>query len=710
MKKGIKSAIAVSALSTVLCAGMLVGTTFAWFSDSVSSTGNSIKAGNLEIEATAASLTEGAPEYTLGGYELAFGEAVPFDGEAIINEAAFAPGEWNAKLITVSNAEENLAAKVKVDFVVTDDGLEDALWFDFVKVENGEVKGTFTEKPMSMLEEAAQNVEVTLTAGTQVSFIFIYGMNGEAGEEYEGLSFGVDAYILAKQTTEGAQYDESVIRVADEESLAEAVAEGKTAILTQDVEVSVIPTNPNGDTIINLGGNTLTSTQTGSSASAAAGETISISNGTIIANSIVEESRTVLGAESGGTVEVDNVTFTTNSTALFAQGEGATLRITDSVITARAFCVGTNAGGPENFNPIIEISGSTLKNSNEDSSGYYGSAVFFNVPGKLTIKDSYIEGDTNAVMARGGDITIRNSTLSRPHTPTMDESTFYMSGPWGGGNSVPMATLLIGNRNSNQNYHNKATVTLENCTITADAAGAKTVYIYGNESANIGATLNLDAATTITPANANIDPIIVGGGYVTLNLGEGPHDLSKLPIGTANITIAGAGADKTTIVPVMNASADYGAIVVQGASGASLTVKDIAFVGNGQDGGRGIVISGQQASLAMLTVENCAFDNFTTGIYLGGVAGYDNGADSAAITNCTFANCTAGIGGSEGITGTLKVEGGSFTGCGETIGWAGAGTLHIVRLNGISFNDYHTGAAVSVTVANDDFTQVGAGN
>ena len=266
-----------------------------------------------------------------------------------------------------------------------------------------------------------------------------------------------------------------------------------------------------------------------------------------------------------------------------------------------------------------------------------------------------------------------------------------------------MATLLIGNRNSNQNYHNKATVTLENCTITADAAGAKTVYIYGNESAAIGATLNLDAATTITPAGANIDPIIVGGGYVTLNLGEGTHELSKLPIGTANITIAGAGADKTTIMPVMNASADYGAIVVQGASGASLTVKDIAFVGNGTVGSRGLVLSGQQNENVALTVENCEFDTFTTGIYLGGVA-------EAAITNCTFANCTAGIGGSEQITGTLKVEGGSFTDCMETIGWAGAGTLHIVRLNGISFNDYHTGAAVSVTVTTDDFTQVGAGN
>lgn len=707
MKKGIKSAIAVSALSTVLCAGMLAGTTFAWFSDSVSSTGNSIKAGNLEIEATAASLTEGAPEYTLGGYELAFGEAVPFDGEAIINEAAFAPGEWNAKLITVSNAEENLAATVKVDFFVTDDGLEDALWFDFVKVENGEVKGTFTEKPMSMLEEAAQNVEVTLTAGTQVSFIFIYGMDTEAGEEFEGLSFGVDAYILAKQTTEGAQYDESVIRVADEESLAEAVAEGKTAILTQDVTVDTIPLNPEGETDIVLGGNTLTLETTANTTFVQGGNSLTISDGTLVADKMAQLNQATIKVDAGSRVTLDGVTYETSGTGILAEGQDATVEVINSAITAPVFGVSTNARDEITHGVNIRIVDSRIEIPKSD--GWTGVAVLLNVPGKLYIENSTLVGEVSAVAVRGGTAEIVNSTLSRPYAPGMDESSVNMNDDWGQGNDLPLATLVIGNR-SRSAYQYAADVTLKNCTITANAAGAKTVYIYGNESADIGATLNLDAATTITPADANIDPIIVGGGYVTLNLGEGNHDLSKLPIGTANITIAGAGADKTTIVPVMNASADYGAIVVQGASGASLTVKDIAFVGNGQDGGRGIVISGQQASLAMLTVENCAFDNFTTGIYLGGVAGYDNGADSAAITNCTFANCTAGIGGSEGITGTLKVEGGSFTGCGETIGWAGAGTLHIVRLNGISFMDYTSAPAEQVTVDNDNFTQTGAGN
>ena len=72
-------------------------------------------------------------------------------------------------------------------------------------------------------------------------------------------------------------------RVATAEDLAAAVAEGKTAVLTEDVTVDTIPVNEEGDTAIVLGGNTLTTNQTGSII-AEEGQTISISDGTIIAN------------------------------------------------------------------------------------------------------------------------------------------------------------------------------------------------------------------------------------------------------------------------------------------------------------------------------------------------------------------------------------------------------------------------------------------
>ena len=45
-----KRALLSSAVSLLLCVSMLLGTTFAWFTDSVTSANNIIKYGNLDIE------------------------------------------------------------------------------------------------------------------------------------------------------------------------------------------------------------------------------------------------------------------------------------------------------------------------------------------------------------------------------------------------------------------------------------------------------------------------------------------------------------------------------------------------------------------------------------------------------------------------------------------------------------------------------------
>ena len=56
-KHSTKKALIASVLSLLLCVSMLVGTTFAWFTDSVSSSNNVIKSGNLDIDV----------QYTLDG-------------------------------------------------------------------------------------------------------------------------------------------------------------------------------------------------------------------------------------------------------------------------------------------------------------------------------------------------------------------------------------------------------------------------------------------------------------------------------------------------------------------------------------------------------------------------------------------------------------------------------------------------------------------
>ena len=48
--KSTKRALVSSALAILMCVAMLIGTTFAWFTDTASTGVNKIQAGNLDIE------------------------------------------------------------------------------------------------------------------------------------------------------------------------------------------------------------------------------------------------------------------------------------------------------------------------------------------------------------------------------------------------------------------------------------------------------------------------------------------------------------------------------------------------------------------------------------------------------------------------------------------------------------------------------------
>ena len=333
--KGIKSAIAASALSAVLCAGMLAGTTFAWFTDTVSSSGNRIMAGNLDITATVAEQTADGAEvsYEVGGETYGFGAATELTGQAIINEEGWQPGDRNAKLLTVSNAEANLAAVIKLDFVITDNGLTDALWFDFVRVEEGAVTGTLTERPMDTLETFAADLEFTLEAGDDISFILFYGMNEEAGNDYQGESFGVDAYILARQATDGAEYEAMFTYAASAEDVQNAINAGEKVYITQD---------------LNQEFSDYSSLKPGNIFALADGSEVSLGGNTV---SIVSKSgyNGITYTGEGGTAILKDGTITIDNTAGTSWGtvgaDGTTLVLENMTIRTDAFVQGNTSGG-----------------------------------------------------------------------------------------------------------------------------------------------------------------------------------------------------------------------------------------------------------------------------------------------------------------------------------------------------------------------------
>ena len=88
--KSTKKALLLSVLSMLICVAMLVGTTFAWFTDSVTSGRNTIKAGNLDV----------VLEYWDGdSYEAVDQYTKLFDDEAL-----WEPGHTEVAYLKVSNA------------------------------------------------------------------------------------------------------------------------------------------------------------------------------------------------------------------------------------------------------------------------------------------------------------------------------------------------------------------------------------------------------------------------------------------------------------------------------------------------------------------------------------------------------------------------------------------------------------------------------
>ena len=141
--KSTKKALLLSALSMILCLAMLVGTTFAWFTDSVTSGRNTIKAGNLDVvlkywDKTANQFAE-----------------VNKDTKLFDDAALWEPGHTEIAYLEVSNAgtlalkyqlSVNVVSEVKGTNVANEEfKLSDHLVFKAVELTETEI-GTLTRE------------------------------------------------------------------------------------------------------------------------------------------------------------------------------------------------------------------------------------------------------------------------------------------------------------------------------------------------------------------------------------------------------------------------------------------------------------------------------------------------------------------------------------------------------------------------------------
>ena len=181
-KKRTKKALAMSVLSMVLCVAMLVGMTFAWFTDTASTGVNKIQAGNLDVALEMADGTnaDGSPKWVSAeGKTLDFIKAEGHERETILWE----PGCTYKlpKLRVVNKGKLALKYKVLITGIQGDTGLN--------KVIDWTIDGV----------ELATEYKMVAGAATQ-EFTISGHMQESAGNDYQGLSIdGIAITVIATQ-------------------------------------------------------------------------------------------------------------------------------------------------------------------------------------------------------------------------------------------------------------------------------------------------------------------------------------------------------------------------------------------------------------------------------------------------------------------------------------------------------------------------------
>ena len=192
--KGTKRSLLASLTSLLLCVAMLIGSTFAWFTDTASTAVNKIQAGNLNVE-----LWKGSIDDALGTDALKWVKADGHGDETVLWE----PGAtYNLESFRIkNNGDLDLKYKVIISGLVGNAKLLEAI--DFTVSVNGDAlvpkDGTSSVSTVASLN----NFEGTLEAGAVTGAITIKGhMKEEAGNEYQGLSIdGIGITVVATQYT-----------------------------------------------------------------------------------------------------------------------------------------------------------------------------------------------------------------------------------------------------------------------------------------------------------------------------------------------------------------------------------------------------------------------------------------------------------------------------------------------------------------------------
>ena len=267
-KKITKRSLLASLLALLLCFSMLIGTTFAWFTDSTANTGNIIKSGTLDLKMS----------YSTNNTN--FKDVEDDDATPIFNYDKWEPGYTEMRYIKLENmgslafmwqmhilpdgVVEDLANVIDVYVMEVNDSfvhanLNPASSVDFTKV--GTLADMIAENDGAahgaLLSKTSDATPTSYERKGSVTICIAFHMREDAGNEYMDKSIGTtfDITVIATQYTEEVdsfndQYDAGL--TPNVEGYISAIDENGTEYLySEDGEVLLYDaTDFTGDTFI----------------------------------------------------------------------------------------------------------------------------------------------------------------------------------------------------------------------------------------------------------------------------------------------------------------------------------------------------------------------------------------------------------------------------------------------------------------------------
>ena len=353
-----------------MCVSMLVGTTFAWFTDTASTGVNKIQAGTLDVQL----LDEQGN--TLEGQTLSWKKAAGHENEAVLWE----PGcTYELQPIVIKNAG-NLALKYKI--VISGIQGDAAL--------NNAIEWTITNTSTV----TALDADHALAAGASDTLTIKGHMREDAGNEYQGLSIdGIAITVVATQYTyesdsNNNQYDVNaeypVISNADFADAIENADAGSVVDLASGT--FQLPSNsiPAGVTITGAGKEN---------------SVLQVNNGSITSNDVTIKNIAIKGSGASGTSGSLNISG--NNTTIENvnyKGQAGKIAIAVSTGDSNSGTVIKDTKITNAFRGIQfwRLSGnSVIDNCVLDISGYTFNIDAVAPNSTLTVKDSTLNGWTS---------------------------------------------------------------------------------------------------------------------------------------------------------------------------------------------------------------------------------------------------------------------------------------------------------------------------